>query len=79
MDLYAYNCRKQVYFLFISTQRTKLSCFTLHYGPTHERLDVNDDVIAVEDNAESLLLKIFELAPVLCQEAYEVKELSKTM
>ena len=27
----------------------------------------------------SLLLKIFELAPVLCQEAYEVKELSKTM
>ena len=71
MDLYAYNCGKQLYFLFIYTQSTKLSCFTLHYGPTHARSDVNGDMIAVEDNAESLLLKISELAPVLCQEAHE--------
>ena len=53
--------------------------FTLHYGPTHACSDVNGDVIAVEDNAEFLLLKISELAPILCQEAHDVKELSKAM
>ena len=67
-------------YYFFSNQYTNLSCLILHFGPTHARSDVSGgDVIAVEDNAESLLLKIYELAPVLFQEAHEVKELSKTM
>ena len=55
------------------------ACFTLRYGPTHACSDVNREVIAVEDNAESLLLKISELAPILCQEAHDAKELRKAM
>ena len=58
MDLYAYNCRKQICFpLFMISlllNAENYACFTLHYGPTHACSDVNGDVIAVEDNAESL-------------------------
>ena len=36
-------------------------------------------VIGVDGDTESLLLRISELAPILSQEAQDVKELSRTV
>ena len=49
------------------------------YVPTHAGVEMNGDTVAVEHSNESLLLKISKLAPIICQEAYDVNELSKAM